>query len=474
MTQSQHDAREQARNVAAKRATSRRDREERRRRLVLMTTGITVLIAVLSLVSGVIYDRVYIPNQTVATVGDQTLNRASMVSERRLMIASMMAQNILLANFGGTFAERFQQQNPYLEAEIDALTVKSEIDNETVANWVDAQLLAQAANSEYGVTLDDDLVNRAILNDYSSVFLKDETAPEPTVSADAGDDPSAPTATAAPPTATPDAPTAVTQFDKIINALFLAYNNGLTAQGLTPKLTKEDFSTALRKQYARQVLTNGVKEKLVPAESFTASDQPTGYETSQIFVRVDVPEGTADADRDTLFAAKRAEAEALLKRVQSGEDFAAVADSDSDYATNLQHNGKMDVFDATGKSVAGTQFEQSYVDAALSLQVGEVYAEPIRTSFGWHIIKLDNVRLPSFDEQLATARGDAFEAWFAGLSTKVSVGYAVAPTATVIPEATAAAPVLPTAALGGYPTEIPTPASDTAAATPTTTPTPKP
>lgn len=474
MTQSQHDAREQARNVAAKRATSRRDREERRRRLVLMTTGITVLIAVLSLLSGVIYDRVYIPNQMVATVGDQTLNRASMVSERRLMIAAMMAQNILLANFGGTFAERFQQQNPYLEAEIDALTVKGEIDGETVANWVDAQLLTQAANSEYGVTLDENLVNRAVLNDYASVFLKDETAPEPTVSADAGNDQSAPTATAVPPTATPDAPTAATQFDKVIDALFLAYNNGLTAQGLTPKLTKEDFSTALRKQYARQVLTNGVKEKLVPAESFTASDQPTSYETSQIFVRVDVPVGTADAERDALFAAKRAEADALLKRVQGGEDFAAVADSDSDYSTNLQHKGKMDVFDATGKSVAGTQFEQSYVDAALSLQVGEVYAEPIRTSFGWHIIKLDNVRLPSFDEQLATARGDAFETWFAALSTKVSVGYAVAPTATVIPEATAAAPVLPTAALGGYPTEIPTPASDTAVATPTTTPTPKP
>jgi hypothetical protein len=472
MTQSQHDAREQARNVAAKRATSRRDREERRRRLVLMTTGITVVVAVLSLLSGVLYDRVYIPNQMVATVGDQTLTRASMISERRLMIASMMAQNILLANFGGTFAERFQQQNPYLEAEIDALTVKSEIDGETVANWVDSELLAQAANSEYGVTLDEDLVNRAILNDYASVFLKEETAPEPTVSADAGDAASAPTATAAPPTATPDAPTAVTQFNKIIDALFLAYTNGLTAQGLTPKLNKEDFSVALRKQYSRQVLTNGVKEKLVPAESFTASDQPTGYETSQIFVRVDVPEGTADAERDALFAAKRAEADALLQRVQSGEDFAEVAASASDYATNLQHNGKMDVFDATGKSVAGTQFEQSYVDATLSLQVGEVYAEPVRTTFGWHIIKLDTVRLPSFDEQLATARGDAFEEWFAALSDKLAVGYAVAPTATVIPEATQAAPLLPTAALGGYPTDVP--ASEPPPATPTTTPTPKP
>jgi parvulin-like peptidyl-prolyl isomerase len=302
--------------------------------------------------------------------------------------------------------------------------------------------------------------------------LKEETAPEPTVSADAGDAASAPTATAAPPTATPDAPTAVTQFNKIIDALFLAYTNGLTAQGLTPKLNKEDFSVALRKQYSRQVLTNGVKEKLVPAESFTASDQPTGYETSQIFVRVDVPEGTADAERDALFAAKRAEADALLQRVQSGEDFAEVAASASDYATNLQHNGKMDVFDATGKSVAGTQFEQSYVDATLSLQVGEVYAEPVRTTFGWHIIKLDTVRLPSFDEQLATARGDAFEEWFAALSDKLAVGYAVAPTATVIPEATQAAPLLPTAALGGYPTDVP--ASEPPPATPTTTPTPKP
>lgn len=473
MTQSQHDAREQARNVAAKRATSRRDREERRRRLVLMTTGITVLIAVLSLLSGVIYDRVYIPNQMVATVGDQTLTRATMVSERRSMIAAMMAQNLLLANFGGTFAERFLQQNPYLEAEIDALNVKGEIDGETVANWVDAQLLAQSAAQDYAITLDESLVDIAVLNDYAGVFLPDAQAPEPTLPADEGSDP-APTATAAPPTATPDAASAATKFDQVMDALYTAYATGVSGQGLTPKLTKEDFASALRKQYTRQVLTKAVKEKLVPADTFVTSDAPSGYETSQIFVRVEVPEGTADAERDALFAAKRADADALLKRVQSGEDFATLAASSSQDATSAKRDGKMDSFDANGKSVAGTLFEQSYVDATLSLNEGEVFAEPVRTSFGWHIIKLDSIRIPSAEDQLETARSDAFDTWFAALNTKLSIDYAVAPTATVIPEPTAAAPALPTAALGGYPTDTPEPVVETAPATPTTTPTPKP
>ncbi len=472
MTQPKHDPREQAQRVSAKRALTKREREERRSRLVIMTTGAAIVIALVSVLSGVLYERVYVPNQMVATVGDQTLTRAGMVEEKRELIAVSMSQNLLLSTFGGTFAERFQQQNPYLEAELTNFTIKSEIDGDVVSNWVDRQLVEQSAKADYNIVADESQVTYAILRDYAGVLLPNtDVQPEPTVAPDAAESADAAVApTDAPPTATPDAVTAESQLDQVISAMFTSYSNGLIGQGLTPQLTQADFLTALRNQYRRQVIVNAVKEQLVAADAFTASTTPTGYDTRQIFVRVETDESTSDAEREKLFDAKRGEAEALLKRVLNGEEFTAVAAAASQDTTSAARDGVMDSFDSTGKSVAGTQFELSYVEAALSLAPGEIYPEPVRTSFGWHIIKLDNQRVPSFDDQLESARSDAYDTWFAGLSLKQSVGYAVAPTATLVPEPTNAAPVLPTAPLGGYPTNTPEPVG----VDPTTTPTPQP
>jgi hypothetical protein len=116
----------------------------------------------------------------------------------------------------------------------------------------------------------------------------------------------------------------------------------------------------------------------------------------------------------------------------------------------------MDKFDATGKSVAGTQFDANYVTATLALAEGTYTLEPVQTAFGWHVIRLDRIEVPSFDDQLAEARTAAYEVWFNGLDEKYSVSYAVAPTATIEAQPTDQAPVLPTAPLAGYPTDTPT------------------
>ena len=118
--------------------------------------------------------------------------------------------------------------------------------------------------------------------------------------------------------------------------------------------------------------------------------------------------------------------------------------------------------------MAGSQYDAAYVAAAVALKPDEVVAAPVRTEFGWHIIKLNGTTVPSVEEQLRNERSDAFETWFTALETKYPVSYATAPTATIVPAPTGEPVPLPTAPLGGYPTSTSTPvvvATTTATAT---------
>ena len=458
MTQPPHDAREQARRVAVNRQLTRRDREDRRRSVVMWTTISAIGVAVGALAIGALYDLVYVPNQRVASVADATLSRSQYVQEKRLALTSGMAQNVLLATFGGTFGTNYAQQNPFIEDEIAKISIDDPVDDLVVQDWVNRQLLQVGAQTEFGVTVDKGRMDQLFVADFSFAFpVVDTTAPTATVAPTASsDEEAAAEPTAIVPTATPDAAKAQTIAPTMIDQLFASYQTSLTQQGVTPKITRDDFVAALDLQYARTMLIEKVKENLLAAEDFTASTNPTGYETSHILVRVDVPEGATDAERQVLFDDAKPRAESIIKKLQDGADFVAVVNEDSDDFTSKSRDGAMDKFDATGKSIAGTQYDSNYVAATLQLAEGAYTLEPVQTAFGWHVIRLDRIEIPSFDDQLSQARTDAYEEWFAGLDEKYTVSYAVEPTATIEPQPTDVAPLLPTAPLAGYPTDTPT------------------
>ena len=105
-------------------------------------------------------------------------------------------------------------------------------------------------------------------------------------------------------------------------------------------------------------------------------------------------------------AAVRARAEALLKRVKGGADFAALARAHSDDEQSKAQGGDLDYF---GRGRMVKEFEE----VAFSLPVGQV-SDVVKSSFGFHIIKvtdkkpetrqsLDQVR-PRITEQLANER----------------------------------------------------------------------
>jgi peptidyl-prolyl cis-trans isomerase D len=132
-------------------------------------------------------------------------------------------------------------------------------------------------------------------------------------------------------------------------------------------------------------------------------------------ILIQIPQG---ADEATVKKAK-AKAEALLKRIRAGESFEALAKADSDDPGSAKQGGDLGFF---GRGVMEPDFEK----AAFALKVGEV-SEPVLTSFGYHLIKLEEIRpakRKSFaevkDELRAQFRQDAAEREYFDLSEKLT------------------------------------------------------
>jgi peptidyl-prolyl cis-trans isomerase C len=86
-------------------------------------------------------------------------------------------------------------------------------------------------------------------------------------------------------------------------------------------------------------------------------------------------------------------AKELYDKVTKGEDFAKLAEANSNDPGSKADGGKLGYF---GKGQMVKEFEE----AAFALKKGEV-SKPVKTQFGWHVIKVEDRRqkaLPTFDE----------------------------------------------------------------------------
>jgi peptidyl-prolyl cis-trans isomerase D len=100
----------------------------------------------------------------------------------------------------------------------------------------------------------------------------------------------------------------------------------------------------------------------------------------------------AGADEETVNRVK-AEAEDLLKQIRNGSDFAELARQHSDDPGSAAQGGDLGFF-ARGAMVP--EFDKT----VFSMEVGDV-SEPVHTQFGFHIIKLTEVRgseIPALDK----------------------------------------------------------------------------
>lgn len=115
-------------------------------------------------------------------------------------------------------------------------------------------------------------------------------------------------------------------------------------------------------------------------------------------------EASADAEPADIQAA-RMRAEALAMQAREGDDFAALAEANSEDIGSSALGGDLGFLEPGIMA-------QSFEDAAYSLTLDEPVSEPVQTGFGWHVILLTDIEPSagmSFDEAREVLVAEALE-----------------------------------------------------------------
>lgn len=167
--------------------------------------------------------------------------------------------------------------------------------------------------------------------------------------------------------------------------------------------TIKEFKEYIELNYFRDLATTDYAKKQITdkeIESYYESDIVGDIEASHILITVDVKDDATDEEKEKAENKAKKEAEQIIEKLNNGEDFATLAKTYSKDDSNKDEGG------ALGKFNKG-DMENSFETAAYELKVNEYTKEPVKTSYGYHIIKktkeydkdtLENVK----DEIIAT------------------------------------------------------------------------
>ena len=78
-------------------------------------------------------------------------------------------------------------------------------------------------------------------------------------------------------------------------------------------------------------------------------------------------------------------AELIIKKLDAGESFGVLAKKESEDNDTKNNNGDLGWF-------SKETMVQSFFDAVKNTGSGEIFPKPVKTQFGWHVIKVDDVR----------------------------------------------------------------------------------
>ena len=154
-----------------------------------------------------------------------------------------------------------------------------------------------------------------------------------------------------------------------------AYRDMMTSEARMEQLQQLFFQLRLRDAPPVEVTEAELLERFQEARS-QLQQRPRTLTVRQVVVR---PQAS-----DSAKAAARREAEALLQRVQNGEDFAELAREHSDDTGTAELGGDLGWF-RRGRMV------REFEDAAFALLDGQV-SPVVETAYGYHIIKVERYR----------------------------------------------------------------------------------
>ncbi|MBC8103075.1 MAG: peptidylprolyl isomerase, partial [Cytophagales bacterium] len=209
-------------------------------------------------------------------------------------------------------------------------------------------------------------------------------------------------------------------------------------QGISSGLLRERtrYELLIRKTYARSIgdLKGKIKVSHVLIASRPLQPAPTEAPKPQ------TPEDANKLDAEALVKVKKVQADLKAGTIK----FADAVKQSSDDPSKVQNNGDL------GWIAPDTQFVPEFKEAAFKLQkVGDV-TEPVKTQFGYHLIRLDArgdattpAELAAYRRQIETGvDGQTLQQWFAGVTQKATITYNPLAKANVGPAAVPKKPVV--------------------------------
>jgi peptidyl-prolyl cis-trans isomerase C len=166
-------------------------------------------------------------------------------------------------------------------------------------------------------------------------------------------------------------------------------NREVLAQAARKRGLDKDPTTQAQMDMARQaVLVRALLENEVKTHPISDADLEKQYEQFKSSM------GTNEYKVRHILVDKEDEAKAIIEQLKKGADFATLAKEKSKDPGSKDNGGDLD-WGPAGRYV------KPFADAVTSQPKGQVSQTPVKTDFGYHVIRVDDVRplkVPAFAE----------------------------------------------------------------------------
>jgi peptidyl-prolyl cis-trans isomerase C len=159
-------------------------------------------------------------------------------------------------------------------------------------------------------------------------------------------------------------------------------NMTLAAQAGEKDGLQNDAAVKARMQLLKtQLLAEAATEKYMKAHPTSESETKAEYDTQ-------VANMPKEYKARHILVESKEKAEAIIKELAAGGDFAKIAGKESKDAGSGKKGGDLGWF--TAQSMV-----KPFADAVAAMQKGQTTPQPVQSEFGWHVINLEDIRSPT-------------------------------------------------------------------------------
>jgi len=463
-----------------RRRVSRRQREARQRRLLLLGMTLAGALVALLLVGGAVWENILKPRTVLATVGGEEIRRREYWQVRSIDLIQQAGQYQQIAQFvQGEQAVQYQQLAAQALQDLEDVWGSTEVDEATLQRMVDDQVYLQNID-ELGLEVTDAEVETYVLNQFAPsdaplvaptpsptlIPARAEWATQTAVANEAATSAAAPAPTSAaippPPGAAP--PTVAAPVAAAGTPVASPVASPAASPPASPAATPNPDQARATAEAGYAEFRGDALERArmsrADYERLVARPAVARQEVEDHFA-ARVGQSADQVRAAHILVETRDLAQDVYNRVtEGGADFAQVARELSTDEGTAPNGGDLGWF-------AREEMVPPFAEAAFALEPGQT-SEPVQTEFGWHVIRVFERApdRPLTDEQIEAVRQARVTRWLEEQRAETSISSdELEPTPTPGAETfqpPVEAPPTPTPT----PSPIASPAADPAAGTP--------